>query len=109
MTADIIQKENHYRSQKFLDYAEGEECTMRSPMCNNNPATVISAHSNLLEDGKGRGIKAHDDLSVYACDGCHYFYDKSDASKRLKQAYFDRAFRRTYKRRRAQGIIRLTP
>lgn len=103
----MLQKENHYRSRALLNAANGEQCTMRTPACNGNAATVVCAHSNLGEDGKGAGMKAHDDISVYACYDCHAWYDFGPAPRAEKQAAFDRAFVRTYKRRKAEGIIKL--
>lgn len=105
----MIEKHNHYRSRKLLDAAEGQDCAMRSPVCRGNPATVVCAHSNLGEDGKGKSIKADDDISVYACAECHHWYDFGHATARFKQSYFDRAFVRTYKQRKRQGMIKLTP
>lgn len=100
-------KREPYRSRALLNAAQGEPCTMRSPMCNGDPATVVCAHSNLGEDGKGMGQKADDDISVYACHDCHWWYDQGPAPRAEKQAVFDRAFVRTYKRRKAEGIIKL--
>lgn len=56
--------------------AQGEECTIRLPeVCNFNPETTVLCHSNLLEDGKGMGIKAPDDKAAYGCSACHDVID----------------------------------
>ena len=104
----IIPKHSHHRSRALLNSAKYEACTMRSPWCNGDKATVVCAHSNLSEDGKGMRIKADDDITVYACSECHRYYDtcKGD-SQAVRQAYFDRAFVRTYRRRKELGIIKL--
>ena len=100
-------KREPYRNRALLNTSHGQPCTMRSPMCNGNAETTVPAHSNLGEDGKGMGQKADDDITVDACHDCHWWYDKSPAPKAEKQAVFDRAFVRTYKRRKAEGIIKL--
>ena len=103
----MFPKRERYRNRALLNTSRGQPCTMRSPACDNNVNTTVSAHSNLGEDGKGMSQKADDDISVDACGNCHWWYDKSPAPKEEKQAVFDRAFVRTYKRRRAEGIIKL--
>ena len=103
----MFPKRQEYRNRALLNAANGEQCTMLTELCTGNTSTVVCAHSNRGEDGKGMGQKADDDISVYACDGCHWWYDKSPAPKAEKDAVFDRAFVRTYKRRKAEGIIKL--
>lgn len=103
----MFPKREPYRNRALLNTSEDQQCTMLSPVCNGDPKTVVAAHSNLGEDGKGMGQKADDDISVDACGMCHWWYDKSPASKAEKQAAFDRAFVRTYKRRKAEGIIKV--
>ena len=57
-----------FRSQQLRDFARD------APKCFHcdaiNDGTVVGAHSNRLEDGKGLGIKSHD-LVAYVCKGCH--------------------------------------
>lgn len=103
----MFPKREPFRSRALLNAANGEQCTMLTERCSGNAATVVCAHSNLSEDGKGISQKADDDISVYACYDCHYWYDFGSATKAEKQAAFDRAFVRTYKRRKAEGIIKV--
>jgi len=55
--------------------AKDEQCTLRFPCCNFDPATTVWAHSNRAEDGKGMGIKARDQEGCYACSACHSWLD----------------------------------
>jgi len=64
-----------YRNTKILASAEGKNCTMRSPMCNGDPNTVVWCHSNFSEHGKGVGLKAHDIFGFFGCSGCHQWFD----------------------------------
>lgn len=55
--------------------ARGQECTLRFPVCNYNPETTALCHSNLLEDGKGMGLKAPDTAAAFGCSACHDVLD----------------------------------
>ena len=49
---------------------------MRFPgVCNYRTDTTVLCHSNLLEDGKGYGIKAPDEKGAYGCCRCHDVLD----------------------------------
>ncbi len=103
-----LQKRNHTRSRPLLDGALGMPCQYRSPWCKNDTATVVAAHSDLGEDGKGMKIKADDLASAYTCHICHGVYDgsiKTPLSRFERQAMFDRAVVRTLLLRREQGLI----
>ena len=71
----IAQKDARYRNPDILRAARGEECQMRSPYCNHDPATTVAAHSNAREHGKAMGRKSHDIFICFACSACHDFYD----------------------------------
>ena len=84
--------------------ARGEDCTMRVPgVCNGDPDTVVWAHSNRMEDGKGMGIKARDEEGCFACSCCHLWLDGGYAGKvprSVANQYFDLA------RTESQGILK---
>jgi hypothetical protein len=62
---------------KIRKSARGEDCTINLPgVCNYNPETVVWAHSNRYQDGKGMGLKAKDENGAYACYACHSMYDR---------------------------------
>lgn len=66
-------KKAPYRNNRLRELAK------ESPICTccgkPNDGTVVGAHSNYLEDGKGTGQKAHDILA-YACSDCHRMIDE---------------------------------
>lgn len=71
-TPRIRKPDANFRCQKMRDLAkEVEEC-----MCCQTPndGTIIGAHPNGLEYGKGSGLKAND-LVAYMCMTCHDLYD----------------------------------
>jgi hypothetical protein len=99
------------RCKKLRDSAEGEACTMESPMCNGNPATTCWCHSNHMEHGKGHGLKAHDVMGFYGCTGCHEWYDfasrRQKVPRETREWYFYRANARSIVRAIELGIIKL--
>ncbi|MBI4695545.1 MAG: DUF1364 family protein [Gammaproteobacteria bacterium] len=62
----------NYRNPELLELARGKPCMMRlQRVCNGNPETVVWAHLNSLDSGKGTGIKGHDSEGGFACSACH--------------------------------------
>lgn len=55
--------------------AREQECTLRFPGCNYRTDTTVLCHSNLLEHGKGMGLKAPDKYAAYGCCACHDMLD----------------------------------
>lgn len=53
-----------YRNIRLLNLAKNETCVH----CGIQDGSVCMRHSNLLEHGKGRGIKAHDYCIMLLCD-----------------------------------------
>lgn len=88
-------KTNHYRDKNLLAMAEKKQCLFRVPgVCFGNPETTVAAHSNEGRHGKGKGIKAQDHYSAWACVNCHSWYDTSGASYEDKHEAFETAHRR---------------
>lgn len=68
-------------------------------MCGNQDGTVVAAHSNLLEHGKGKGIKAHDGMAAWLCYRCHSQLDQgTELSKNERRDYTLTAICRTYQK-----------
>ena len=65
------------RNPHLLSMAHGRPCLLRTSACNFDTSTTVAAHSNLLIHGKGRGRKADDCYSVWACARCHAWLDGS--------------------------------
>lgn len=74
----------------------GQQCYLRIPgVCRSNPDTVVPAHSNQLKDGKGKGLKADDRMTVPACAQCHYELDQGRRlSKEQRRVIWDRGYAR---------------
>lgn len=57
---------------------------------------IVSAHSNQLRDGKGRGIKAHDYRVAFLCHACHFGIDQgNELSKQERIELWESAHRAT--------------
>ena len=44
--------------------------------CGAQDGTVVAAHSNHAEHGKGRSLKAHDCFTAHLCSKCHAWLDQ---------------------------------
>ena len=88
---------NMYRDPDLLKLAQGEPCLLQvHPRCQGDYGeTTVAAHSNELIHGKGKGLKANDCMSVWACYPCHTMFDQEGwKSKREKAKLFDEAWYR---------------
>ncbi|MEW5709810.1 MAG: nuclease domain-containing protein [Pseudomonadota bacterium] len=63
----------------------------------NTGGTLVLAHSNALEDGRGAAHKSHDVLGAILCQDCHDLIDgrRGRLSKQEKREMHWRAHRRT--------------
>ena len=72
-----------YRSRKLLDVAR------ESPRCfccgKHNDGTVVAAHANGSEYGKGMGTKAHDWAIAFLCYQCHTEIDQGSLPREQKK------------------------
>ena len=82
-----------YRSRKLLDIAR------ESPRCfccgHANNGTVVAAHANGSEYGKGMGNKSHDWAIAFCCHECHSQIDQGSLSRDERKAMWLRAHIRT--------------
>jgi hypothetical protein len=83
-------KNTAQRNPSLLAMARDKPCLIRKQgVCNGDNSTTVAAHSNELAHGKGRGLKANDFYTVWACARCHTWLDGSySATKEEKQAAF---------------------
>lgn len=82
-----------YRNRKLLDLARDQACVM----CGAQDGTVVAAHSNLGEHGKGWGLKAHDSMHAWLCHRCHTEYDQGHKmDKQEKRDFILTAICKTY-------------
>lgn len=68
----------NYRDRKLLDLAHRlNECCFQLPGCKGYQEHGCEpAHADEQAEGKGYGIKAHDDAHVAACHHCHEAYTR---------------------------------
>jgi len=101
-----IAKQEHHRSPELRRSARGETCTG----CGKNDGTTVWCHGNESVFGKGVAIKSHDLIGFYGCADCHFFLDRSRASKEAKREFFREAFVKSMVRvaeKLAKGELRL--
>lgn len=60
-----------YRNKKLLEYARDRECVL----CGIQDGTIVAAHSNALEHGRGMHMKAPDFMVSYVCGRHHDLID----------------------------------
>jgi hypothetical protein len=82
----MFPKHNYVRSKKLLENARLIPCQC----CLANDGTIVAAHTN-WGGGKGRGIKADDNMIASLCFQCHSQLDQgSKMSKSERMAmWFD--------------------
>jgi hypothetical protein len=87
----MFPKHNYVRSKKLLEAAREIPCQH----CLADDGTVVAAHTN-WGGGKGRSIKADDNLVAALCMHCHHDIDQGyQWSKRERQQAWWLAHRRT--------------
>lgn len=75
-------KTQPHRNAHLLEMARGQSCQFQVPyVCKFDSSTVVAAHSNMASHGKAGARKADDQFVVYACFGCHSWYDSGDGAK----------------------------
>jgi hypothetical protein len=85
------------RPDKHLaDLCHGQDCYAQIPgICQNNRETVVPMHSNQLEHGKGKGIKAPDEKTCPGCGLCHFEIDQGNKfTKAEKFAFWNAGYAR---------------
>jgi len=84
-------KTKPFRSPKLLSLAKDSPCQM----CGSY-GTTVSAHSNLLEHGKGMGRKADDCYIAFLCHPCHAKIDQGTGTYLDKKEDWLMAMSKTY-------------
>ena len=83
----------YLRDKKRLEACRALPCQH----CGAEDGTVVAAHSNAGEHGKGRGIKASDEFVAALCFTCHANLDQGKMSKDEKSQMWHNAFVKTVK------------
>jgi hypothetical protein len=87
----MFPKHNYVRSKKLLENARLIPCQQ----CGADDGTVVAAHTN-WGGGKGRGIKADDNLIASLCFDCHSQLDQGAAmTKSDRQEMWEHAHKLT--------------
>ena len=85
------------RSKHLTQSARDQDCTLQiANVCHNNTATTVLAH--LPDESAGRGLKADDISSCFACADCHAVLDRQvniELSNEDREFYMRRAQIRT--------------
>ena len=96
---------------KIRQSARGEDCTIRIPgVCNFNPETVVLCHPNTHRAGKGKGLKAADELGAYGCSDCHAVVDGNgrrspDMTPDAVELAFWHGHAETYLKLKQKGLV----
>jgi uncharacterized CHY-type Zn-finger protein len=78
-------------------------------MCGCSDGTIVAAHSNLQEHGKGMGLKAHDGMHAWLCHRCHAELDQGHSmTKAEKREFMLTAICRTYQQLWNQKLLEVT-
>lgn len=91
--------------------ARNQECTLRFPFCNYDTSTTVLCHSNLIQDGKGVGLKAPDTQAAFGCSSCHDALDgrapRPDGfSHELMIAQFKEGVAQTHRILKRLGVLK---
>lgn len=93
-----------YRNPKLTRLAKGQPCVS----CGAQDGTVIWAHSNLLEHGKGKGIKAHDAAGMFLCHKCHSALDHGhDMTRAEKREFTMQMIVRSHLKLWGEGLVQV--
>lgn len=93
-------KHNYVRSKELLKNAREIPCQH----CGADDGTIVAAHTN-WQGGKGRGIKADDNLIASLCYRCHSEIDQgSKLDKDQRHTIWANAHVKTVKKLMALGL-----
>lgn len=93
-----------HRDKKLTKLAYGQSCVN----CGAQDGTVVWAHSNLGEHGKGMGIKAHDCMGMFLCSICHHQLDQGFLwTKQEKRELTYHLICKTHMRLWEEGLVKV--
>lgn len=92
-----------YRNKKLLELARNHDCVN----CGADDGTIVACHANLLELGKGRGLKASDAAICFLCHGCHANLDTGHTDKLDKRSFTYEMIAKTLIRLVEDGTLRV--
>lgn len=102
-----------YRNRKLLDLAEDKDCKN----CSRQDGTIVAAHSNLQEHGRGKDHPSNDCYHAWLCWRCHSWLDHGavspdpsglyQATREDKALMFRRAMEKTLLHQWTHGLIKV--
>jgi hypothetical protein len=95
----LFPKHQYVRSKKVLELVR----TLRCQNCKVSDGTIVAAHTN-WGGGKGRSIKADDNLVAALCHKCHTLIDQGKLSKAERMDIWERAHLLTLHQLVLQGL-----
>jgi len=98
-------KQKPIRSKKITNYARGQNCTLKTPVCNNDRETVVACHAP--SEVKGMGLKSDDFWVAFGCSECHSFLDTNQGTEAERLTYWFRGINRTLKILFSEGVIKV--
>lgn len=96
-------KPTKIRSKKIRQSAEGEQCALRTPACNHDPATVVLCHAP--GGGSGVATKGDDTWAAYGCSSCHEW---TEQNRNKANEYWMPAIYETQKKLIRKGLIQVS-
>lgn len=97
----MIAKDTAYRNRRLLDLANGQPCAW----CGVKDGTVVAAHANWSDYGKGAMRKADDCFVAFLCRTCHAEIDQGRGDHEHKRHVWECAHRATMLSLWKQGLI----
>lgn len=93
-----------YRNRQLTQLARHLPCVN----CGADDGTIVWAHSNLPEHGKGMGIKAHDAAGMALCSRCHAELDNGKGMTREeRRAVTMKCISKTYMALFERGLVKV--
>ena len=95
-------KKEYIRDKRILEACRTIPCQY----CGVQDGTVVAAHSNQSEHGKGRGIKASDEFVAALCHKCHSMIDQGSRLMRWeREDIWNHAHAKTRIELQALGVL----
>ena len=102
---EIVPKVPDRVNQKLRDSAKDAPHCFGCGKANYDGNQLCLAHSNRLQDGKGRGLKATDESGAILCAACHAFVDYAGPTREAMQNYHHGAHVRTLAWWKSKGLL----
>lgn len=97
----MFPKHQYIRSPKLMEAYRKIPCQR----CGRDDGTVCGAHSNQGQHGKGKGIKADDNMAASLCHACHMEIDQGSKLSEIERVQeWTKAQAKTFRELLARGL-----